>query len=222
MPELPEVETVRRELEKGLLNKRFDTPVVYYRGVIHSPYEEYVSALKGKMVTSITRRGKYLLLHLDDDHKILFHLRMEGKLFIVKEEHSLSHLSLYLPFLEEEGGLAFYDVRKFGVTLYCREEDDSPLSLVGPEPFDIKDHLFLFAKYHNSARHVKELLLDQSIMSGLGNIYADEVLFRSRISPFKKGKDLTKEDCDMLLEQSKKILKLQLHMIAIVRRKTLK
>ena len=208
MPELPEVETVKRELEKVLIGKTFDTPQVYYKPLIHSPYEEYISALKGKKVTHLSRRGKFLLLHLDNDHKLIFHLRMEGKLFVVKEEHSLSHLSMYIPFLEEEGGLAFYDVRKFGVTYYCKEEDDSVFAHLGPEPFEIEDDLYLFAHYHNSNKHIKELLLDQSIMSGLGNIYADEVLFRSHISPFKRGKKLTREDCDTILEQSKKVLTL--------------
>jgi formamidopyrimidine-DNA glycosylase len=74
MPELPEVETVKRELKPLLEGKRLDSPVIYWKKAVHSPLEEYVSALKGKTVTSVERRGKYILIYLDDAHKILFHL----------------------------------------------------------------------------------------------------------------------------------------------------
>ena len=80
MPELPEVETVKRELKPLLEGKRLDTPIIYWKKAVHSPLEEYQTALKGKTITSVERRGKYILFYLDDGHKLLFHLRMEGKL----------------------------------------------------------------------------------------------------------------------------------------------
>ena len=207
MPELPEVETVKRELKPLLEGKRLDSPVIYWKKAVHSPLEEYVSALKGKTVTSVERRGKYILIYLDDSHKILFHLRMEGKLYVVnKTNHSLAHLSLFIPFMDTDEGLAFYDTRKFGVTHYLRNEEEGPLSKVGPEPYDIKDASYLYQQYHKSSKMMKELLLDQSIMSGLGNIYANEVLYACKLSPFLPGKKIKKEDCSHILEESIRIL----------------
>lgn len=207
MPELPEVETVKRELKPLLEGKRLDTPIIYWKKAVHSPLEEYQTALKGKTITSVERRGKYILFYLDDGHKLLFHLRMEGKLYVVKKEnHSLSHLSLFLPFMDTAEGLAFYDTRKFGVTYYLRNDEEGPLDKVGLEPYDIKDSNYLYQKYHSSSKMLKELLLDQSIMSGLGNIYANEVLYACKLSPFLSGKKTTKENCDHILKESIRIL----------------
>lgn len=209
MPELPEVETVKRELTKHLIGITFEEPIIYYAGMIKTPLKEYQSGLKAKTIESLDRKGKFLIFNLNDDHKVIFHLRMEGKLFIVdKKNHSSSHLSMFIPFKNKEEGLAFYDVRKFGVSYYLKKEDLGPLEELGPEPFDIKDSSYLFDSYSKSNKPIKELLLDQTIMSGLGNIYADEVCFASRISPFMKGNMITKENAKSILDNSISILNL--------------
>ena len=207
MPELPEVETVKEELKKHILGKVLDKPKVFYTPVIKTDLKTYQNDMVGKKILSITREGKFIIFHLSDKKKIIFHLRMEGKLFVVdKNEYDKNHLSLLFPFKNDEEGLAFYDVRKFGVTYYLDEDEKGPLEKLGKEPFDIKDSSYLYERYKKSNKPVKELLLDQSIMCGLGNIYADEVLFASKISPFKLGKNLNKEECEDILKSSIDIL----------------
>ena len=113
MPELPEVENVKRALEKSVLGKVFEEPKVFYAPMWKSK-NEAPSSLKGDSILSLSREGKFLLFHLQSKRTLLFHLRMEGKLFYVeKENHETKHRTLYLPF-EGDDALAFYDVRKFG------------------------------------------------------------------------------------------------------------
>lgn len=207
MPELPEVETVRRELEKTLLGKTLLSPSVYYEKMIHSDLDDFLRNTDHQKVLSVDRKGKFLLLNLSNGRRLLFHLRMEGKLFVVdKENHSLSHLSLFFPFENENLGLAFYDVRKFGIAMLLKEGEEGPLSKLGPEPSMVSDSSYLYDKIHQKQKCIKELLLDQSILSGIGNIYDSEILFRSEVSPFKKGTDVTKEECHRILDNSKKVL----------------
>ena len=207
MPELPEVETVRRELATLLISHRLAKPVLYVEKCVHPDRETYLTGVENKTIIDVKRRGKFLLIELDDDHRLLFHLRMEGKLFVVnKEHHSLSHLSLFIPFADSDMGLAFYDTRKFGVTYYLPKDEEGPLVNVGKEPYDIDDATYLFARYHSSNKLMKELLLDQSIMSGLGNIYANEVLYACKISPFLKGNEITLKNCQDILKESIRIL----------------
>lgn len=209
MPELPEVETVKRTLEKEIIGKILLEPTIYYSPLIKTDLDEYRKGVIGTRINSLSRRGKFLMIHLSNDHQLLFHLRMEGKLFVVdKKEHSTKHLSLFIPFKDSEKGLAFYDTRKFGVSYYLKENSESPVDKLGPEPFEIKDSEHLKERYNHYNKPIKELLLDQTIMSGLGNIYADEVLFAAQISPFKKGADLYKDETDRILLESKRILEL--------------
>ena len=209
MPELPEVETVKRTLEKEIIGKILLEPTIYYSPLIKTDLDEYRKGVIGTRINSLSRRGKFLMIHLSNDHQLLFHLRMEGKLFVVdKKEHSTKHLSLFIPFKDSEKGLAFYDTRKFGVSYYLKENSESPVDKLGPEPFEIKDSEHLKERYNHYNKPIKELLLDQTIMSGLGNIYADEVLFAAQISPFKKGADLSKDETDRILLESKRILEL--------------
>ena len=205
MPELPEVETVRRELSSLLVHRVLEKPVLYLDKCLHTSKDEFFSTIVGKEILSVDRKGKYLIINLNDEHRLLFHLRMEGKLYVVKkEDHSIKHLSLFLPFKDDEG-LAFYDTRKFGVVYYLNKDEEGPLSKVGKEPYDITP-VELYKKYHASNKLLKELLLDQEIMSGLGNIYANEVLYECRLSPFLKGREIRKIDCENIIKESIRIL----------------
>ena len=206
MPELPEVETVKRELERNILNKHCLKPVIIHSKSIQTPTDEYINGINNTSIVSLSRKGKFLIIHLNNNHKVLFHLRMEGKLFYEdNKELKNNHLTLYIPF-DNNYHLAFYDSRKFGVTYYLKEDDEGPLSSLGLEPSEIKSEDYLLSKIKNSNKCIKQLLLDQSIISGLGNIYADEVLFASNISPMKKGKEITKEESKKIISESKRIL----------------
>ena len=208
MPELPEVETVKRELSSFVINKTFDKPTIYYHHFIKTNEDEFLSQIEGKTILSLSRKGKFLVFHLSGNKKMIFHLRMEGKMF--KEDnkkHSLKYLTAYFPFKDVDYGFAFYDVRKFGCLYYLDENDNGPLANVGKEPFEINDSSELYKLYHTKKKPIKELLMDQSLMSGIGNIYADEILFRSRISPFKKGCELNDKDFANILNFSVEVLK---------------
>lgn len=208
MPELPEVETVRRELAKSLPNKVLLRPAIYFAKMIQTDFDEYrnIDHLK---VMDVTRQGKFLILHLSNQKKLLFHLRMEGKLYLVnKEHHDLHHLSLFFPFDDDENGLAFYDVRKFGVTYYLDEKEMGPLQEVGPEPKEVKDTQKLWTVYRTKRKPIKDLLMDQTIMSGLGNIYANEVCYACSLSPFMNSESLTLEQTKQILQESIRILTL--------------
>ena len=137
MPELPEVETVKRELSKSLIGQKFLTPIIINLKCVQTDKSEYIKGISNSEVSSLSREGKFLIIHLNNNHKILFHLRMEGKLFFEEiDQVSKKHLSLYIP---TEGGniLSFYDTRKFGVTYFLREEEKGPLSSLGLEPSQI-------------------------------------------------------------------------------------
>lgn len=208
MPELPEVETVKTQLEKKVIGKTFSLPHVYFEKRVRTPLSSFKEDLEGKKILSLSRRGKYLLFHLSDDRKLIFHLRMEGKLYLVdKEHHSSAHLSLFLPFQGKDDGLAFYDVRKFGVVYYLKEKEEGPLSVLGKEPFEIHDCRELYQKIHKNNKRIKEVLLDQSIRCGIGNIYADEICFYAKVAPFKKASSLSKEEVRLILEGAQVILK---------------
>lgn len=207
MPELPEVETVRRELERTIVGKTLLSPLVYYRPLIHQNEKEYKNGIDHQKVGFVSRRGKFLLIHLENGKKILFHLRMEGKLFVVdKENHSLDHLSLFFPFADSDQGLAFYDVRKFGVTMLLEKEEEGPLASLGLEPSEIMNPEYLYDKVKTKKKPIKELLLDQSIIAGIGNIYDSEILFLSHVSPFRKGCDLSLEECARIVSNSKDVM----------------
>ncbi len=206
MPELPEVETVIRELAPLVVGKTFSSPEIYYEPLIKTDKFSFYDDIKGKKILSLSRKGKFILFHLSEEKKLIFHLRMEGKLFVEnKKTLSTKHMTLFLPFENDECGLAFYDVRKFGCLYYLDENDEGPLSNVGKEPFDMEiDELY--SLYHKKHDHIKCVLLDQSLMSGIGNIYADEILFACGISPFRYATDLSKDEIENILEQSKRIL----------------
>lgn len=207
MPELPEVETVKRELEKKLIGKTFLSPTIYHKPIVKSDYDAYLKGLDNKKVISLSRKGKFLLIHLDDENEILFHLRMEGKLFVVdKNNHTLKHLTMFIPFKDDDKGLAFYDTRKFGITMLLKKDEMGPLNKVGLEPSEINDPNYLYKRIKDSNKTIKELLLGQSIIAGIGNIYDSEILFKSSISPLKKGKDISLIECKTIIENSKYIL----------------
>ena len=206
MPELPEVETVKRELSKSLIGRTFSSPVIYNLNCVQTDIDEYKNKVNKSKISSLSREGKFLIIHLENRGKLIFHLRMEGKLFYEeKSKLSTKHLSLYIP-LDNDYNLAFYDTRKFGVTYFLKEEERGPLSNLGLEPSQIKNEEYLINKIYKSNKCIKQLLLDQSIIAGLGNIYADEVLFASNISPFKKGREITDIEAKSIIKEAKRII----------------
>lgn len=199
MPELPEVETVKRTLQQLVVGKTIKKVAVYWGNIIKYPLpvEVFQDALVDEVIEEIGRRGKFLLFYTTH-YTLVSHLRMEGKYFLEPQDvEPNKHVHVLFSFADGTA-LWYQDVRKFGTMhLYKRGEESlhPPLNKLGPEPFDEAFTVeFLKEKLSKGNRKVKVALLDQHIVVGLGNIYVDEVLFRCGIHPETVISQLTEED----------------------------
>ncbi|MFS9089730.1 DNA-formamidopyrimidine glycosylase [Streptococcus infantis] len=209
MPELPEVETVRRGLEKMILGKKISSVEISYPKMIKTDFGQFQKELPGQVVETMGRRGKYLLFHLSD--KILIsHLRMEGKYFYYPDEiPTRKHAHVFINF-EDGGTLVYEDVRKFGtMELLAPELLDSYFisKKLGPEPteqdFDLERFKLALKK---SKKPIKSHLLDQTLVAGLGNIYVDEVLWRAKVHPSRTSNSLSTQEAIKVHDETIKVL----------------
>ena len=209
MSEIAEVETVRNTLKNMILNKKIKSVNVIYPKMLESNVEEFKRLLPGRKFIDIKRVGKWLIFDLGD-YYLLSHLRMEGKFFVKNSKEEINKHEHVIITFEDNTELRYHDTRKFGrMNLIKKEELDNTEAIKkqGIEP--ISDKLtkeYLYEKISKKHLPMKTILLDQTIISGLGNIYADEVLFASKIHPLTKGCDITLNDCENLKESSKKII----------------
>ena len=202
MPELPEVETVRRGLEKLVKNKVITNVKVIYPKIIVGDQQDFVQKLSGRKIKSIKRRGKFLLFNFNGGLTMVSHLRMEGKYFIRQADQPLEKHTHVVFSLNDEKQLRYNDVRKFGrmqLVLTANLKQLPGLTKLGPEPlstnFKQKDFALALAKKNKA---IKPALLDQTLVAGLGNIYADEVLWLSRIYPLTKCNQLETNEIKLL------------------------
>ena len=210
MPELPEVETVRRGLIKSVKGHTFKDAKIIHKNIVEGKEQEFINSLKNKKIIDIRRKAKYLIFDLSGNQVMLAHLGMEGK-FIPGD--SIKNKSKYLRvlFTFKDGSiLNFDDSRCFG-WLAIRDKKDYekvlPLSKIGVEPIDSKINVNeVYKEIHKSKRTIKETLLDQTIVAGLGNIYVDETLYRAKISPLSKTNLLSKSDVANILKHAKDVL----------------
>lgn len=210
MPELPEVETVKESLKCRLVGRKIKNVNILWDNIIAYPSkEEFIKDINDKIIIDIKRRGKFLLFDLDD-YYLLSHLRMEGKYFFKNHGDEINKHEHVIFDLGNDKELRYMDTRKFGKMYLIKKEDIDkigPLKDLGLEPWD--DNLnseYLINKYKNKRLPIKTVLLDQSIIVGIGNIYADEILFLSKINPLKKCNLLNKEECERIIKYTKKVL----------------
>lgn len=209
MPELPEVETVRRGLEKLILGKKISNIDIRYPKMIKTDLAEFKRELLGQVIQSMGRRGKYLLFYLSD--KVLIsHLRMEGKYFYYPDQvPERKHAHLFIQF-EDGGSLVYEDVRKFGTMELLAPELLEAYFLskkLGPEPTEQDFDLPTFQKaVKKSKKPIKSHLLDQTLVAGLGNIYVDEVLWRAKIHPSRLSNSLTAQEARKVHDETIKVL----------------
>ncbi|MDN3018417.1 DNA-formamidopyrimidine glycosylase [Paenibacillus sp. BSR1-1] len=203
MPELPEVETVRKTLKKLVLHKTIESISVFWPKIIKNPVEveQFTDALKGETILDVGRRGKFLILYTNQ-FAMVSHLRMEGKYGLhSKEEPFDKHTHVIFHFTDGTE-LRYRDVRKFGTMhLYKKGEEflKPPLIELGPEPFSKEfTEEYLAEKLKKTNRKIKPALLDQKLFVGLGNIYVDEALFRSGIHPERIASTLNKNEISIL------------------------
>lgn len=212
MPELPEVETVRRTLAGLVRGKTIDAVDVRWTKIIKRPEEpeEFARLLAGQTIQSIGRRGKFLLFHLDDC-VMVSHLRMEGKYGLHQNDEPLDkHVHVIFRFTDGSE-LRYRDVRKFGTMHLFKpgeELTELPLRQLGPEPFSEEFTAgYLRERLKKTNRSVKTALLDQRTVVGLGNIYVDEALFRAGIHPEATANKLTKKQTVLLHKEIIQTLK---------------
>ena len=204
MPELPEVETVRKSLEKLYLNKTIDHVEVLLPRMILSDVNEFISLLKDASFTAFRRIGKYLLIDLDNSYTIISHLRMEGKYIKRFENENITSHTRVVFHLTNKDKMCYDDSRSFGIMKLVKTSEVSvqkEIAKLGPEPFNT-DINYLFTRLQKENTEIKIALLNQEIMTGLGNIYVDEVLFKSKINPYRKASTITFEECNLILLNS--------------------
>ena len=208
MPELPEVETVLRTLEHQIKDQQIEDVDIFYEKMIEIDQDSFVSELKGQHFRKFERRGKYLLFILDE-YTLIVHLRMEGKFYVYPKEYKGKDKHTHVIFYLSDKQLHYNDVRKFGrMWLYKKDEDYSCLEKLGYEPFDERltgNYLKKFNK--NNKTKIKTQLLDQSMITGIGNIYADEILFKAGINPLVEARFISENDCDKIISATREILK---------------
>ncbi|NPA91308.1 MAG: bifunctional DNA-formamidopyrimidine glycosylase/DNA-(apurinic or apyrimidinic site) lyase [Chloroflexi bacterium] len=207
MPELPEVETIRQELIPHVVGRTIRTVDIRYPPLVAGETPaRFASRLIGRRVVDVRRRGKYLIFDLDDGGHWVVHLRMTGQFrWGEGETEGDKHTHARISFVEG-GELHYRDVRKFGRFYWVRDEEEL-LGHLGPEPLSEAWTAEALAQAIGHRRApVKALLLDQRVVAGLGNIYADEVLFVAGIHPQRPGYTLSDEEIRRVHEAVRAVL----------------
>lgn len=212
MPELPEVETFRRHLLQGtvgapsILGKKISQAELLWERTLAEPAaEEFLTRVQGQFITGIGRRGKFLLVNLSRD-SLIFHLRMSGELVVEEQINPLGkHYRLILNFTDGYR-LAFNNIRKFG-RVWLTDQPAMIIGSLGTEPLaDDFTAESLHALLHARSRQLKYFLLDQEMIAGLGNIYADESLYRARLHPARKSDSISERESRRLWQSIREVL----------------
>ena len=211
MPELPEVETVKEALNQTVKGQTIKEIELRYEPMIKNmSADEFKEKLINQTIQEVSRRGKYLVFHFDD-YQLLSHRRMEGKYFYVDSDFELNPHVHVIFTLENGKRLLYQDTRKFGTYhLYDKAidlETTAPFQVLGLEPFATEfTPSYVKEKIQNKKKPIKSLLLDQTIVCGLGNIYVDEVLYRARLHPLTSSSELTDKDIENVVKYTVEVL----------------
>lgn len=203
MPELPEVETVRRTLVELVSGKTIEHVTVTWPKIIKKPVEveQFKDALVGQVIEEVSRRGKFLIFYTTD-YALVSHLRMEGRYGLYTTEEEIDKHTHAIFYFTDGTQLRYRDVRKFGTMhLFKKGEEfaELPLSQLGPEPFSDEFTVERMERMlAQTNRSIKTVLLDQKLVVGLGNIYVDEALFKAGIYPERSASSLTKKEMKIL------------------------
>lgn len=209
MPELPEVETTVRALRDPLIGQTIiDVWNDWPRIIVAPEIDVFRSRLQNQTITEITRRAKYLVFHLTDGEYLIIHLKMSGHLSIVgagSPRHKHDHTIFFLGSGKE---LRFRDQRKFG-RVYLTRNPETLFAKIGPEPLEEEFTVeVLKERLHGRRRILKSVLLDQTVVAGIGNIYADEALFYAGLHPERAANSLSLAEYKNLHQAIQKVLKL--------------
>lgn len=204
MPELPEVETIRRELEPHVVGRTVRDLSFDWEGIVRRPsLEEFCARLIGQKITRLGRRGKYLIFRLSSGQALVIHLKMTGSLWL-KDPEKFVRAVIHL---DDSTNIYFRDPRKFGI-MWLVDDEDSVGAKLGPEAlgeeFSAK---LLVERLKNRKAPIKALLCDQGLIAGIGNMYADEALFTAKIHPMRAGGSLTAEEVKRLYKAIREVLR---------------
>ena len=205
MPELPEVETIARALRPELIGLYIVSGEILWKKTLMTPgSEEFNLQIPGQQILDVTRRAKFLQLKLTN-YQLFIHLRMSGDLLIKNGTAVEKHDRLILH-LSDGRKLVFNDTRKFG-RIWLTAQPDDVLGKLGPEPFDLDlTPQVFFTRLHERHRQIKPLLLDQSFLAGLGNIYADEANHLAGVHPLQISDTISPIEAEKLFNAIRTVL----------------
>tara|TARA_B110001452_G_scaffold140203_1_gene116528 strand:+ start:2292 stop:3155 length:864 start_codon:yes stop_codon:yes gene_type:complete len=222
MPELPEVEIVRRSLDKKIKQQKVKKVIIRNRNLRYKIPKNFSTYLKNQKIIKVKRFSKYLILCLANHSYCLLHLGMSGTIHLIEKnkKNYLTNTSFYnspnLPTAHNHVELIFDDLkiiyndpRRFGFFQIIKNDYalKKRFSHLGPEPFNRNfNKRYIYSIFKNKEKNIKSFLLDQNFVSGIGNIYANEILFLCKINPFQKANMINKKICQKIVINSKKIL----------------
>ena len=206
MPELPEVETIKNVLKHNLVNETIEWIQIHYAPLLETNSEFQIAHLSGKTFKDVKRRGKYLIFEFEDCYWVV-HLRMEGKFYLYDDITPITKHT-HVEFKTQNHHVHYLDTRKFSRMAIISDLDAYfKTKNLGYEPFDPGLSVsFLKERFKNRKRAIKSVLLDQSHITGIGNIYADEILFRAKLHPETPANKLSDQDLKNIIEETKLVL----------------
>ena len=223
MPELPEVEIVKQSLSKKIKSGIIKKVLVRNRNLRFKIPPNFEKNLKNKVVIKIKRLSKYIILELSDQMYLIMHLGMSGTIHLINKDskNSFTNTSFYstrklpkkhnhIEILFSKFKIIYNDPRRFGFfkIINGKKKLNFFFSKLGPEPFSkFFNYSYLLKSFKNKKKNIKNFLIDQKFVSGIGNIYASEILYYSGIDPFKEANKIAKHECKKIINFSKIVLK---------------
>ena len=224
MPELPEVEIVKQSLNKSITGKIIKDILIKNRNLRFKIPKNFEKNIIKKKIIKVDRFSKHLILKFEDSSNLMIHLGMSGTIHLIhksRKKNSITNTSFYhSPLLPKKHNhveikidnfkLIYNDPRRFGYFSYFKNDEDINKSFkkYGPEPFNpLFNRNYIFNYFKNKKKNIKNFLIDQNFVSGIGNIYASEILFLCKILPFKVVSSLSLSDCQKISHFSKVVLR---------------
>ena len=224
MPELPEVEIVKQSLNKSITGKIIKDILIKNRNLRFKISKNFEKNIVKKKIIKVDRFSKHLILKFEDNSNLMIHLGMSGTIHLIsksRKKNSMTNTSFYhSPLLPKKHNhveikianfkLIYNDPRRFGYFSYFKSDEqiNNNFNKYGPEPFDpLFDKNYIFNYFKNKKKNIKNFLIDQNFVSGIGNIYASEILFLCKILPSKQVSLLSLNDCQKISHFSKLVLK---------------
>jgi len=206
MPELPEVETIKRDLEQKIIGRRFTAVTLLWPKMLQTPtLEAFERGIISQSIVSMDRRGKYLIFRLSNDKCLILHLRMSGSLHLDAACENYAYVRATFTF-DDGAKLYFRDTRKFG-TIWLVADESEVVSKLGPEPLESDFTVdILKSILKKSSAPIKAALCDQTLIAGIGNMYADEALFAAALHPLRKADSLSPAEVKRLHRAIRSVL----------------